>query len=254
MIRLCLCYDCLRLWMLVFDYMIRLYNQDISVRASPAVEWRGSAEDSARVGSVGGDSVGAGSAGGDSAGARTGWITVRNCLSSTKDKVANIVTDKQNECWWGQWWRLTLEHESEYEIVQGLWSSCPANYVANPGKAWGPCEWCKAFYYGRLPAAKLGFEVVGGGRLPPAIEKIGGRFNQRWVAVPRCSEAAGRGAASAMGGGRRAGPEGVAYRVGGGGRGGVTGKWGVAGRRRTTSAADSTLRGKWAEDSEMCVF
>jgi hypothetical protein len=38
--------------MLVFDYMIRLYNQDVLVRAAPVVaesapDWRGSAVDSA---------------------------------------------------------------------------------------------------------------------------------------------------------------------------------------------------------------
>jgi hypothetical protein len=36
----------------IFDYMIRLYNQDVSVRAAPAVEWRGSVEDSVRAGSA----------------------------------------------------------------------------------------------------------------------------------------------------------------------------------------------------------
>jgi hypothetical protein len=63
---------------------------------------------------------------------RTWWIIVRNRLSSTKDKVADVVVDRRNECWWGQWWRLTLGHDSQYEIVQGLWSSCPVKGVSNP--------------------------------------------------------------------------------------------------------------------------
>jgi hypothetical protein len=60
-------------------------------------------EDSAGAGSVG-DSAGAGSVGGDSTtansvGAGTSWITVRNCLLSMKDKVADVVADRRNVCW-----------------------------------------------------------------------------------------------------------------------------------------------------------
>jgi hypothetical protein len=136
--------------MLVFDYMIRLYNQVVSAEVAPVVEWRGPAEDIARVGSTAVvDSIGAGSAV-DSARARsahswkgrTGRIVVRNCLSSMKDKVADVVGDKRNECWWGQWWMLTLGHESEYDIVCGLWSSSPAKGVANPaGIQWVEQKW-----------------------------------------------------------------------------------------------------------------
>jgi hypothetical protein len=132
----------LGLWMLVFDYMIRSYNQDVSIGASPAAEWRGSVGvgsvggdtagvGSTGVGSVGGHTVGVGSAGRDSTGVGTGWITVRNYLSSMNDKVTDVVVDRRNECWWGQWRRLTLGHESEYKIVKGLWPSCLAKGVAN---------------------------------------------------------------------------------------------------------------------------
>jgi hypothetical protein len=115
--------------MLVFDYLIRLYSQDVSVGVAPAVEWRGSAEDSAWLGSGGGESVGAGSAGAD-------WARSMN------DKVADVMADRCNGCWWGQWRSLTLGHESEYEIIRGLWSSFPAKDVANPaGIRWVDRKW-----------------------------------------------------------------------------------------------------------------
>jgi hypothetical protein len=45
-------YDCIHLWMIVFNYMIRLYNQDVLVRATPpptesATDWTGPAAESA---------------------------------------------------------------------------------------------------------------------------------------------------------------------------------------------------------------
>jgi hypothetical protein len=102
MIRLCLCYDCLHLWMLVFDYMIRLHDYVIwfcyMIHLFYMISYKMS--------------------------------------QSMKDKVADIMADRLNECWWGQWRRLTLGHESEYEIVQGLWSSCLAKGVTNLVGIW----------------------------------------------------------------------------------------------------------------------
>jgi hypothetical protein len=56
--------------MLVFDYLIRLYNQDVSVGASPATGSRGSAG----AGLLGGDLAGAGSVGGDSTAADSAGV------------------------------------------------------------------------------------------------------------------------------------------------------------------------------------
>jgi hypothetical protein len=36
-------------------------------------------------------------------------------------KVIDDIADRRNECWWGQWWRDTLGHDSEYEIVQDFY-------------------------------------------------------------------------------------------------------------------------------------
>jgi hypothetical protein len=142
--------------MLWFFYVMlriqtRTHKQNFLVRAAlepigSASEWRGSTTDSTSAGSAVAaesttewrgsitDSAGAGSA--HSWKGRTGWITVRNCLSSMKNKVADGMADKHNECWWGQWQRLTPGHASEYEIVQGLWSSCLAKDVAKPVGIW----------------------------------------------------------------------------------------------------------------------
>jgi hypothetical protein len=120
--------------MLWFFYvMLRIqtwtHKQNVLVRATPepvgsTVEWRGSTIDSTASRSVAAlaaaesatkwrgsvvDSVGAGLA--HSWRGRTSWITIRNYLSPTKDKVADDVADRRNVCWWGQWWRLTLGHE-----------------------------------------------------------------------------------------------------------------------------------------------
>jgi hypothetical protein len=128
--------------MLVFDYMIRLYNQKNSVGAAPgaaelATDWRGSA---AELATEWGGSAAAGSA--NSWRGRIDWITVRNYLLLTKAKVAGDVADRRIECWWGQWWRHTLGHDSEYEIVQGLWYSCLAKGVAKPaGIRWVDQKW-----------------------------------------------------------------------------------------------------------------
>jgi hypothetical protein len=136
--------------------MIRLYNQDVSVRAAPtaaksvtesATDWRGSTSDSVATESVTDwigsavesatewkgsvtDSVAAGSA--HSWRGRTDWNTVKNYLSSMIANVVDDVANRLNECWCGQWWRRTLEHDSEYEIVQGLWSNYPVKGVINP--------------------------------------------------------------------------------------------------------------------------
>jgi hypothetical protein len=50
--------------------------------------------------------------------------------------VVDVMANRRSECWWGQWWTLTLEHKSEYEIVQGLWSSYPAKGVATTVGIW----------------------------------------------------------------------------------------------------------------------
>jgi hypothetical protein len=122
--------------MLVFDYVIRLYNQDVSAEAAPAAaalaiestkDWRGLAVESAtewRGSAAAGSSY--------SWRGRTSWNTVRNYLSSMTANVTDDVADGRNECWWGQWWSRTLAHDNEYKIVQGLWSSCPAKGVVNP--------------------------------------------------------------------------------------------------------------------------
>jgi hypothetical protein len=101
-----------------------------STAAESAIEWRASAV----------DSVGAGSA--HLWRGRIGWITVRNCLSSMKEKVVDDMADKHNECWWSQWRRLTHGHNSEYEIVQGLWSNWLAKGVINPVRIqWVDWKW-----------------------------------------------------------------------------------------------------------------
>jgi hypothetical protein len=79
--------------MLVFDYMIRLYNQDVSIGAAAppaesAIDWRGLAEAESATkwrGSTA-DSAAAGST--HSWRGRIDWITVRNYLSlkTTKGK------------------------------------------------------------------------------------------------------------------------------------------------------------------------
>jgi hypothetical protein len=98
--------------------------------AESATEWRGSVADLAAAGLA------------HSWRGRTGCNTVRNYLSSTTAMVANDVANGRNECRWGQWRRCTLGHDSEYEIVQGLWSSCPANGVVNPiGIRWLDQKW-----------------------------------------------------------------------------------------------------------------
>jgi hypothetical protein len=97
--------------MLVFDYMIRLYNQDDSVRAALApaelaVDWRGSVVDSTAAESAtewSSSTVDLTAVGwAHSWRGRTSWITVGNYLSSTKVKVADAVAERHNECWWGQ--------------------------------------------------------------------------------------------------------------------------------------------------------
>jgi hypothetical protein len=126
MVRLCLCYDCLHLVMLVFNYMIRLYNQDVSVGAAPAIaesttDWRGSAAESAiewRGSAIewrGSTAVGSAHSWRE----RTSWNIVRNYLSSTIAKVADDVADKRNECWWGQWWSRTLGYPTRRVRVHG---------------------------------------------------------------------------------------------------------------------------------------
>jgi hypothetical protein len=68
-----------------------------------------------------------------------GWITVRNCLSLVKDKVIDVVANRYNVCWWGQWWK---HWDCQYEIVQGFWSTCSTKGVANPiGIRWVDQKW-----------------------------------------------------------------------------------------------------------------
>jgi hypothetical protein len=74
--------------MIVFHYMIRLYNQDVSVGAvaesaiKSRTNYRGSTAESAH-----------------SRRGRTNWNTVINYLLSTIAKVTDVVADRCNECW-----------------------------------------------------------------------------------------------------------------------------------------------------------
>jgi hypothetical protein len=118
----------------------RLSNRQIGNRLKRLINGLNSSRVSNRMKRLRVDKAGAGSA--HSWRARTSRITVRNCLLSTKDKVTDDVVDRHNECWWGQWWRLIHGHDSEYEIVNGLWSSCPTKGVANPtGIRWVNRKW-----------------------------------------------------------------------------------------------------------------